>query len=129
MLAGPYYEPADGVIHPRARLCGLCMEPDAPMVTLVVRALRRCSPRACARCDLKEVGMTASEDRNQPPAGRVLCAGVRVDATSCQAIRRGDSSFCWSHDPATAGEREAAKAAAVARREERERRNAPRRWP
>jgi hypothetical protein len=44
---------------------------------------------------------------------RSRCESVRSNGEPCQADRRADSGFCWSHDPALAGARAAAQARAV----------------
>ena len=38
------------------------------------------------------------------------CGGVRLDGLLCRVARRPGSRFCFSHDPTTAREREAAQA-------------------
>jgi hypothetical protein len=41
---------------------------------------------------------------------RPLCDGVRLDGLPCRVARLPGSRFCFSHDPTTAREREAAQA-------------------
>jgi hypothetical protein len=46
------------------------------------------------------------------------CDSLRSDGAPCAAPRRPGTNFCFAHDPATAQEREAARATAVSARRE-----------